>query len=57
MVSLASAVFYFIRNKNRQDEKQIARALTVRIVLSFFLFLCLFAFYALGWIQPHGLVL
>jgi hypothetical protein len=29
------------------------RALTVRIGLSVFLFLLLFVFYGLGWIQPH----
>lgn len=55
LLSLAFGLFYFIRNKNRQDEKQIVRSLTIRIILSFLLFLLLIIFYFMGWLHPHGL--
>ena len=55
LLSLAFGLFYFIRNKNRQDEKQIVRSLTIRIILSVLLFLLLIILYFMGWLHPHGL--
>jgi hypothetical protein len=51
VASLGSAMFYLVRD--RGSGTRTVRALTVRIGLSVFLFLLLFVFYWLGWIQPH----
>jgi Protein of unknown function (DUF2909) len=55
VVSLGSALYHLARG-TQQDSAKLARALTVRIVLSLALFaLIMIAWYA-GLITPHGLI-
>ncbi len=51
--SLASALFYMVKDKGRTD--RTVKALSMRIGLSIGLFLLLFVLYALGLIEPHGI--
>lgn len=53
LVSLGSALFHLVRGRGRSD--QTARALTVRIGLSFGLFALLFLLWWAGLIRPHGI--
>lgn len=53
LASLAKALFHLVRYQSASPK--IVRALTLRIALSLGLFVLLFVFYRLGWIQPHGL--
>ena len=53
LVSLGSALVYLVRGRGRSD--RTARALTVRIGLSFGLFVLLFLLYFAGLIRPHGI--
>lgn len=52
--SLGSAMLYLVRDKG--DSNRTLRALTWRIGLSVALFAALFLAYALGLIQPHGVM-
>jgi len=55
VVSLGSALYHLARG-TQQDSAKLARALTVRIVLSLALFaLIMIAWYA-GLITPHGII-
>jgi len=55
VVSLGSALYHLSRG-TQQDSAKMARALTVRIVLSIALFaLIMLAWYA-GLITPHGVI-
>jgi hypothetical protein len=55
VVSLGSALYHLSRG-TQQDSAKLARALTIRIVLSLALFaLIMIAWYA-GLITPHGLM-
>ena len=51
--SLASALFFLVRDK--QDSKRTVRALTVRVGLSVSLFVLLLAAYSMGLVQPRPL--
>lgn len=55
--SLAFALFFMLKDgrNGRAKSGGMARALTVRIGLSVFLFLCLLLAWKLGYIQPTGL--
>ena len=55
--SLAFALFYMLRDgrNGRAQTGGLARALTFRIGLSVFLFLCMLLAWKLGYIQPTGL--
>ena len=55
--SLAFALFYMLRDgrNGRAKTGGMARALTFRIGLSVFLFLCMLLAWKLGYIQPTGL--
>jgi putative copper export protein len=55
LYSLGSALFYLVRDK-KKDDTRVVMALTWRIGLSMLLFTLLFIAFALGWIQPHGIV-
>ncbi len=55
VASLLSALVYMAKEKDASSGGMV-RALTVRIGLSVALFIMLFVFYALGWIQPHGVM-
>jgi len=51
--SLASALFFLVKDK--QDSKRTVRALTLRVGLSVSLFVLLLAAYYMGLIQPRTL--
>lgn len=52
LLSLASGMFFLIRDKGRSP--RTAKALTIRIALSLSLFILLFIGLATGLITPHG---
>ena len=56
--SLASAGFFMLRKSDAHNDakrsKNMARALTVRVLLSVVLFVCLLLAWKLGYIQPTG---
>ena len=53
IASLSSGMFFLVRDKGQSS--RTVKSLTVRIVLSIFLFILLFIGYRAGWIQPHGI--
>ena len=53
LASLASALYYLIKDKGNSD--RTARMLTVRVGLSLALFLLLMGGYYLGWVPQNGL--
>jgi len=55
--SLAFALYFMLKDgrNGRAKSGGMARALTVRIGLSVFLFLCMLLAWKLGYIQPTGL--
>ncbi|MDR3371166.1 twin transmembrane helix small protein [Rhodoferax sp.] len=59
VASLGSALFFMMRNGDKGDDhsrsKNMARALTIRIVLSIMLFLGVLIAWQLGYIQPTGI--
>lgn len=59
LACLAAAGFFMLRKPDAQHDgqrsKNMARALTVRVVLSVVLFVCLLLAWKLGYIQPTGL--
>ena len=50
VLSLGSALVHFMRDKG--ESQKMARALTIRVVLSLLLFLLLMLAWWLGWIEP-----
>jgi hypothetical protein len=55
VVSLGSALYHLSRG-TQQDSAKMARALTVRIVLSLVLFALIMLAWFAGLIAPHGLI-
>ncbi len=53
VISLASGLYFILRHKGKPE--QAVKALTIRIALSFFLFILLFVGFALGLWHPHQL--
>ncbi len=53
LISLGSALYYLIHDKNRSP--RTVKALTTRISLSLVLFLFLLFAATRGWIKPHGI--
>lgn len=51
--SLGVALYHLIRGP--EESKGALKALSVRIILSFALFIALFIAFAMGWIAPHSL--
>jgi len=51
--SLGMGLYYLVRDQGKS--KRTVKALSVRIVLSFVLFIALFVAFAMGWLTPHGL--
>jgi len=51
--SLGIGLFYLVKDQGKT--KRTVSALTVRIILSFALFIALFVAFALGLIEPHPL--
>ena len=54
LFSLGSGLVFLVKDKGQTQ--RTVRALTWRIILSLSLFILLFIAFALGWIQPHGVV-
>lgn len=53
LCSLASALFFLMRDKGRSN--RTVQALAMRVGLSITLFLLVLFSYKMGWIQPTGL--
>jgi succinate dehydrogenase hydrophobic anchor subunit len=53
LASLFSGMAFLVRDPS--DKRRVARALTVRIVLSVALIVFLVVGFFMGWIQPHGI--
>jgi hypothetical protein len=53
IASLASALFFLMRDKGKTD--RTVKALTMRVGLSFALFILLLLAYRMGYIQPTGI--
>ena len=51
--SLASALFFLMRDKGKSN--RTVQALAMRVGLSVLLFLCILVLYKLGYIQPTGI--
>ena len=54
IASIGSALIFMIRDKGQSS--RTVKALTWRIGLSILAFLLLWIAYAVGWIQPHGIL-
>lgn len=52
ILSLVSAMLSLVRGNT--ESRSMVRALSVRIGLSIFLFILLWATWKLGWIEPHA---
>jgi phosphotransferase system glucose/maltose/N-acetylglucosamine-specific IIC component len=62
LAALAAAGFFLVRQRPDDEDNQpkvsnITKALTVRIGLSVFLFLCILISWKMGWIKPTGIPL
>lgn len=53
LLSLAAGMISLI--KDRENSNRTVKFLTIRIVLSIFLFLLIGVSFYMGWLQPHGL--
>lgn len=53
--SLVQGMYYLVKDDGDEDKTRVAKALTVRIVLSLILFLLLIFGYFIGVLQPYGL--
>lgn len=53
LASLASALFFLMRDKGQSN--RTVHALAMRVGLSITLFLCLLGAYKMGWIAPTGI--
>lgn len=53
LASLASALLYLVKDRGQSD--RAVRALTIRVGVSIGLLALLVVFWALGFIQPHGI--
>ena len=51
--SLGEGMYYLAKDDGEQDKTRVVRALTIRIVLSFVLFLILIGGHFLGIIEPN----
>jgi len=54
VASLGSALWSMMKDKGKG--KGSVRALTLRVALSIIAFVVLLFAYAMGWIQPHGII-
>ena len=54
LISLAAGMFSMI--KDRGETNRTVKFLTIRIILSIALFVLLGISFAMGWIQPHGVL-
>ena len=56
VLSLGAAGLYMVRGSENKAENHMARALSLRIGLSVAIFILLLITWALGWIQPTGVL-
>lgn len=54
LINLFTALFHLMKGGQQHSEKTL-RYLTIRLVISIFIFIALYVFAYLGYIQPHGL--
>lgn len=54
---LGRAMYHLAKDDGLHDRKQLVRALTLRISLSFMLFAMLIIGYLAGWIQPQSAIM
>ena len=54
LASLGSALFSMVKDKGQGN--RTVNALTLRVIFSIIAFALLILGYAMGWIQPHGIV-
>jgi predicted permease len=54
LASLGAGLYHLVKDQGKT--KKTVRALSVRIILSFVLFIALLIAFAMGWIAPHGLL-
>lgn len=55
IISLGSALFHLVNNKEQQQSEKTVKALTFRIGLSVVLFIMLYFAYATGFVKPEGI--
>lgn len=53
LLSLGSALMFLVKDMGKG--KRVIKALTIRIAVSFSLFILLMVAFAMGWIHPHPL--
>ena len=51
LISLTGGLHFLIKDKD--ESTRLARSLTLRVILSVFLFVLLFFGYSMGWITPN----
>ena len=56
VLSLGAAGLFMVRGSQNTQNKSMVRALTLRIGISVGLFLLLMVLWALGWIEPTGII-
>lgn len=56
VLSLGAAGLFMVRGSQNSQDKSMVRALTLRIGISVGLFLLLMVLWALGWIEPTGII-
>ena len=56
VLSLGAAGLFMVRGRQNTQDKGMVRALTLRIGISVALFLLLMVLWALGWIEPTGII-
>lgn len=60
LAALAAAGFFLVRQRPEDESGEpkvnnVTKALTIRIGLSVFLFVCLLVSWKMGWIKPTGI--
>jgi len=53
--SLASALFFMMRDKGKSKNNRMVRALAMRVGFSIALFLLVLGAHFMGWIEPTGI--
>lgn len=53
--SLASALFFMMRDKGKSKNNRMVRALAMRVGFSIALFLLVLGAHYMGWIEPTGI--
>lgn len=56
VLSLGAAGLFMVRGRQNAQDKSMVRALTLRIGISVGVFLLLMVLWALGWIEPTGII-